>query len=249
MRRPAATCESCSGGLGQSSRYSRCLVRRRPPFERLLRRRHVCGPERMSRAELSKVMIRVQIGPPQPVGARHPAEERMPRTRNGRLSGRDDFKELLEAGDVRRESGRPRAVTLLIDLRAGRDARPPSKRKVQRHPLQDRWRKRAPGASNRRRAGRHSEAVAEMADHLVGRHPAPSTAALRSERPQPAPDVRLALIVRESLHACRPGERRRYAPMSCSPPASRKAACARRRPASASSTSARNAGSRRSASN
>ena len=148
---------------------------------------------------------------------------------------------------------------LLIDLRACRNSSRPPQRKVQRDPLHQRSLQPAGGVAHRLLAGRHPEGVAEMADHLMRRHPSPAARRCPDAPSLSLPnDLRLALApVRES--SCVPHRRDRWPasrdrrathePISRSPPASRNAASARWRPASASSSSARNAGSLRNASN
>ena len=87
----------------------------------------------------------------------------------------------------------------------------------------------------------HAERVAQVADHLVRRHPAPPRGLSGCTRREPARDLRPALVCETSSSSGafptsrlrRPREMRR----------------APARPASASSTSARKAGSLRSASN
>ena len=129
---------------------------------------------------------------------------------------------------------------LLIDLRpASRIPAGHGSGQVQRDPLDDRplqqrrWRgSRASGPID------HAEGVAQMADHLVRRHPSPAAGAVRAHavsaaggsRPCRAAGPGSSCVARARLSRSRPSSR--------SPPASRNAASACWRPASASASSA-----------
>ncbi len=191
---------------------------------------------------------------------RHPAEDWMRGPVEPLLPRRHDLQKRLELGDVRGEFAGPRSRQLLIDLRAGRNASRPPHGTVQREPLHQRSLQPARDVAHRHLADPHPEGVAEVADHLVRRHPSPAAGALRPHRSQPADEVHLARLTCESLHWIQPasdriartragGRRPLHEPISRSPPASRNAVSARWRPASASFSSARNAGSLRNASN
>ena len=66
------------------------------------------------RAELTEMVIHVQVGPAEPGGVGHPAEERMDLPVEAGRPRRDHLEQRLDPRDVGRELDRPRAAALLI---------------------------------------------------------------------------------------------------------------------------------------
>ena len=76
------------------------------------------------RTELTKVVVQVQVAPPEPGGVGHAAEYRMKLPVEAPGRRRDQLQQRLELRDVRGEVAGPRASQLLIDLRTGDDYLP-----------------------------------------------------------------------------------------------------------------------------
>jgi len=159
--------------------------------------RHESGA---SGAELTKVMVSVQVRPAEPCGLRHPAKNRMRRPGETLVTCCDGFEERLELSDVRGKLDGFGSPNLLIDFRTRRNSGWPPDRQVQRDPLHQRSLQKAAGIACSSLTDCNPARVAEMADHLVRRHLSPAPGALRAQGSQPANDLRLVFPPCESFH-------------------------------------------------
>ena len=87
-------------------------------------------------AELPKVMVRMAIGPPPPVGARQPAKDGMFREYTAVRNFGELLQKLVEPVPVCLKIDGLGAFQFLVRLAHGRDTGWPSERKPQRHDLQ-----------------------------------------------------------------------------------------------------------------
>ena len=142
--------------------------------------------------------------PTHPLGLGHPAEDRMRLPRKPSRMRGDAVQQRFELRDVLGEVGRSRASELLIDLRFRGDAGRPSQRHVEGDPFDDRAFDQAAGVAHGFLTHRHAKRVAQMADHLVRRHPSPAAPALWTHLPQPVKDLRRLLMPGQRLHHISP---------------------------------------------
>ena len=167
-------------------------------------------------------MVRVQIRPSHPGTFRQPPEYGVrPCLAAGRTCGA--LHERSDPSDVVLELSGPGSAQPLIDFRAGWDAGRPMKRRVQSDPL-DQCPLQRPGSVARPAfANHHQKRIAQMADHLMRGHHAPSSCRVFAQVFQPCQQLGPVVFTRERFHRA----------SSRSPPASRNAASARARPSSA----------------
>ena len=137
------------------------------------------------RAELSQVMVHVEVRPAEPRLLRERAEDRVRRPRAGGWSCREQLHQCHQIRDIGREIARAGPAHALRDLRPRHDPRRPLQRRVQGHPLDDRALEKARGRAHHFRPGGHAKRVAQMTHHLVRGHRSPATWAVRVDARQP----------------------------------------------------------------
>lgn len=118
-------------------------------------------------AELTKVVIRVEVAPAQPGRFGHPSEYRMPLPLEIALLRRDDSHQCLELCHICSEVDRLPAAELLIDFRPCEDSSRPRQGKIEYGPLEDRPLMQPGGVADRLRTCHHVKGVDEVAHHLV----------------------------------------------------------------------------------
>ena len=145
-------------------------------------------------------MIDVEVGPAQPRGLGHPCRISDARASPPCLSAR-------RRSPVRpRAARRPPRSPLVRCLRfpdrfpARGDSRRPRERRVQRDPLDDRPLHHVGSEAHRLVACDDPKGVAEVADHLVSRHPSPAAVALRSHLPQSQKELSLVAWSSQGFH-------------------------------------------------
>src|SRR5262245_14829557 len=105
-----------------------------------------------------------------------------------------------EIRDVGGELARTGAADTLLDLGPGQDPRRPWHRRVEGKPLHDRALKGARRRADALVTDDHSEPVAQMAHHFVGRHLSPLPRAVGTDCPQAYQQRSLVARARQSLH-------------------------------------------------
>ena len=191
-------------------------------------------------------MIDVEIGPSTPRTFRHLAKDGVHSAVNT-LVGVEALEQCQDLSKIGGELGGRSAAELRIDLGARADSGRPPHWRVQNNPLENRATETPARISNRFLPKRHQQRVPQMAHHLVRGHATPPPRTVGTKAVQPSKDLRLVAFLGEGFHGS--GLlRRRHAPRIRSPPASRNAWRACRRPSSAAARTASNVELPRSAS-
>jgi len=149
--------------------------------------------------ELSKVMVGVQVAPAKPFLPRHGTKERVCRGQAGRGLAKP-----VENHDKHRpvplEINWWGAADALFDFRPRFDAVRPRERAAECHPFHDCALKKSRRGAHSFFAQRSSVRVAEVADHLLDRHPAPSPLIGSRQRRDALRDGIAVSFRSESLH-------------------------------------------------
>ena len=150
--------------------------------------------------KLPQVMIGVQIPQSHPRTLRHLAKMRMRYPREIPRLTREPLDETPQFPHVRVKLGRWSTTAMLIQLGHSFETCGPRHRQPQRHPSQQQTRIRNRNGLRRHLPQIQPKPVAQVADHLMRRHPAPPSRAARLNRLQPTEDFFSVFRVVESLH-------------------------------------------------
>src|SRR4029453_11906348 len=142
----------------------------------------------------------MQVSPPQPCSAGERAEDRMWRPFEAAVLTREHVDQGHEIRDVGSEVSRTCAAGALLDLRSRWDPGRPRPGGIQRNPLDDRPLDATGCGADAFLTDSHPEPVAEVAHHLVCRHPAPAMHAVGPERVEPFEELCLVARLRQSVH-------------------------------------------------
>jgi hypothetical protein len=138
---------------------------------------------RISRSELTQMMIRVKVGQAPPVRRGHLSQVRMRRRtmKIFRLTSKP-VDQSVQGADILVKHCRPGSASLLVQFWRSLESPEPGDRSPQRRPLQQN-----PRIRNRYRAHRHQphvqpERIRQVTDHLVSRHLSPTALARGGDR-------------------------------------------------------------------
>jgi hypothetical protein len=164
------------------------------------RRRARCKTGAVSRAELPQVMVGVQVRKPEPFSLRHGPKMRVKRQlKVSRLPG-EFFNPLAQDLEIFLKLGGRGAIRFLIQFAHRRETVGPGHGSPERNPSHDRagilrfdW-------SGRPLPHVKLKSVAQVANHLVGRHFTPFSLATGVDGLESAKDLLFVLRVAKTLH-------------------------------------------------
>ena len=146
------------------------------------------------------MMIRVQITPTHPLLLGHRAEDRMLLPAKIFLRGRKAREQCFKLLHVARKLDGSRPADLLIGFGSRLVTLRPRQRRPKRDPLEHRPSERIANRLGGPHAHRHPKRIAQMTDHLVRRHAAPTPSAIWPELPQPRDNFTPVLLLAQTLH-------------------------------------------------
>src|SRR5215471_3991005 len=150
------------------------------------------------------MMIDVQIGPTHPVVLRHFGEQGMAAPLKISWRACYSFNHRRQRVKIAPEIFRRRATSFLIILSHRGHTVWPLERRIQRDPSHQTTRHKITFITgNYSLADDRLKRIIEMTNHLVWRHPAPLTPAVRLYLPQPIQEKFFFSPVTESFHLCR----------------------------------------------